>query len=67
MYVFVPADKASNNVIIVLRLHYVGVLNKELVNTKSYTSATCTLSEHALHVWIPIPLQRITMPFSMVM
>ena len=45
-YVFVPADKASNNVIIVWRLHYVDVLNQELVNTKSYTSTT--LSEQDL-------------------
>ena len=52
------ADKASNNVIIVWRLHYVDVLNQEHVNTKSYTSTT--LSEHDLvadHLptmyWIP--------------
>ena len=47
-YVFVPADRASNNVIIVrrLRLHYVEVLNQELIHTKSYTSTT--LSEHDL-------------------
>ena len=45
-YVFVPTDKASNNITIVWQLHYVDVLKKELVNTKSYISTT--LSEHDL-------------------
>ena len=29
-----PADKASNNVIIIWRLHYIDVLKQEIMNTK---------------------------------
>ena len=36
--VFVPADKVSNNVIIIWRLHYIDVLSQEIINTKSYIS-----------------------------
>ena len=41
-----PANKASNNVIIVWRWHYVDVLKQELVNVKSFISTT--LTEHDL-------------------
>ena len=36
-YVFVPADKASNNVIIIWRIYYLNVLNKEITSTKAYS------------------------------
>ena len=38
-YVLIPADKASDNVIIIWRLHYIDVLKQEIMNTKSYVSA----------------------------
>ena len=37
-FVLVPADKAANNIIIVWRLHYVGILNTEINSTKTYVS-----------------------------
>ena len=39
-YVLVPADKASNNVIIIWRLHYVNVLRQELTHTKAYEAVS---------------------------
>ena len=35
-YVLVPADKAANNVVIVLRLYYINTLRRELVDTNAY-------------------------------
>ena len=35
-YVFVPADKAANNTVVVCRLHYVNTLKQELNGTKPY-------------------------------
>ena len=35
-YVLVPADKAANNVVVVLRLYYINTLKRELVNTNAY-------------------------------
>ena len=35
-YVLVPADKAANNVVVVLRLHYINNLKQELRGTKTY-------------------------------
>ena len=35
-YVFVPADKAANNVVVVCRLHYINTLKQELNGTKAY-------------------------------
>ena len=35
-YVLVPADKAVNNVVVVLRLYYINTLKRELVDTKAY-------------------------------
>ena len=32
----VPADKASNNVVVVCRLHYINTLKQELNGTKAY-------------------------------
>ena len=34
-YVLVSADKAANNVVVVLRLHYINTLNQELNGTKA--------------------------------
>ena len=31
-YVLVPADKAANNVVVVLRLHYIDTLNPQTAN-----------------------------------
>ena len=35
-YVFVPADKAANNVVVVCRLHFVNTLKQELDGTSAY-------------------------------
>ena len=35
-YVLVPADKAANNVIVVLPLYYINTLKRELVDTNAY-------------------------------
>ena len=35
-YVLVPADKASNNVVVVWRLYYINTLKRELVETNAY-------------------------------
>ena len=35
-YVLVPADKAANNVVVVLLLHYINILKQELGSTKAY-------------------------------
>ena len=35
-YVLVPADKASNNLVVVWRLYYIDTLKCELVDTKAY-------------------------------
>ena len=35
-YVLVPADKATNNVVVVWRLHYIDTLKQELTGTKAY-------------------------------
>ena len=35
-YGLVPADKAANNVVVVLQLHYINTLKRELVNTNAY-------------------------------
>ena len=35
-YVLVPADKATNNVVVVWRLHYINTLKQELSGTKAY-------------------------------
>ena len=35
-YVLVPADKAANNVVVVLQLYHINTLKRELVNTNAY-------------------------------
>ena len=35
-YVLAPADKATNNVTVVLRLHYINTLIQKLGSTKTY-------------------------------
>ena len=35
-YVWVPADKAANNFVVVCRLHYINTLKQELNGTKAY-------------------------------
>ena len=35
-YVFVPADKAANNIVVVCRLHYIHTLKQELNGTRAY-------------------------------
>ena len=35
-YVFVPASKAANNVVVVWRFHYINTLKQELGGTKAY-------------------------------
>ena len=41
-YVFVPADKAANNVIIIWKRYYVDVLKDELNSTSTYVPAQLT-------------------------
>ena len=33
---FLPADKAANNVVVIWRLHYIDTLKQELGGTKAY-------------------------------
>ena len=35
-YVFVPADKAANNIVVVYRLHYINTSKQEINGTKAY-------------------------------
>ena len=35
-YVLVPTDKATNNIVVVCRLHYINTLKQELNGTKAY-------------------------------
>ena len=35
-YVLVPADKAANNVVVVLQSYHINTLKRELVNTNAY-------------------------------
>ena len=35
-YVLVPAENATNNVVVVCRLHYINTLKQELNSTKAY-------------------------------
>ena len=48
-YVFVPADKAENNVIIIWRRHYVEVLKVELNSTSTYAPAQLTKDKLLMH------------------
>ena len=51
--VSVPADKAANNVVVVLRLHYINTLKQELTGTKAYEQTSekkkCAISNHIFH------------------
>ena len=35
-YVLVPADKAANNLVVVLQMYYINTLKHELVDTNAY-------------------------------
>ena len=35
-YVLVPADKATNNIVVIYRIHYINTLKQELNDTKAY-------------------------------
>ena len=35
-FVLVPADKAANNLVVVLRMYYINTLKHELVDTNAY-------------------------------
>ena len=35
-YVFVPADEAANNVVVVKRLYYIDTPKRELIDTNAY-------------------------------
>ena len=53
-YVLVPADKAANNVVVVLRLHYINTLIQELGSTKTYertsTDEKSIVDNHCCHI-----------------
>ena len=68
-YVLVPADKASNNVIIIWRLHYVNVLKHELTHTNAYepvsTPEKDIVSEHVdkcLDFQLTVPITEYKLP-----
>ena len=44
-FVFAPADKAANNVIIICRKYYIDILRKEIISTKTYNSTDLTEKE----------------------
>ena len=48
-YVFAPADKAANNVIIIWKRHYVEVLKGELNSTSTYAPAQLTKDQLLVH------------------
>ena len=52
-YVLVPADKAANNVFVVLRLHYNNTLKQELSGTKAYKPTSekekSVINNHIFH------------------
>ena len=48
-YVFAPADKAANNVIIIWKKYYVDVLKEELNSTSTYVPAQLTKDKLLLH------------------
>ena len=48
-YVFAPADKAANNVIIIWKRHYVEVLKEELNSTSTYVPAQLTKDQLLVH------------------
>ncbi|MDA3086495.1 hypothetical protein OFO27_08180, partial [Campylobacter sp. CS_ED1] len=41
-FIFVPADKAANNIIIICRSYYIDILRKEILSTKTYNSTDLT-------------------------
>ena len=49
IYVFAPADKAANNVIIIWKRHYVEVLKGELNSTSTYVPAQLTKDQLLVH------------------
>ena len=49
-YVFVPADKAANNVLGVWRLYYINTLKREFVDTNAYKLQP-SLSERVIVDW----------------
>ena len=53
-YVFVPADKAANNVVVVWQSYYVDTLKRELISTNAYKlqvslSERIIVDEHGCH------------------
>ena len=48
-YVFAPADKAANNVIIIWKRHYVEDLKGELNSTSTYAPAQLTKDQLLVH------------------
>ena len=48
-YVFAPADKAANNVIVIWKRHYVEVLKGELNSTSTYVPAQLTKDQLLVH------------------
>ena len=49
-YIFAPADKAANNVIIIWKRHYVEVLKGELNSTSTYAPAQLTKDQLLVHL-----------------
>ena len=40
-YALVPADKATNNIVVVRRLYHVNRLKRELIDTNAYKLQAC--------------------------
>ena len=53
-YVFAPADKAANNVVVVGRLYYINTLKQELGSTKTYerssTDERSVVNTHSIDI-----------------
>ena len=58
-YVWVPADKAANNVVVVWRLCYINTLKRELVDTNAYKlqpslSERMVVGGHGCHTYFGV-------------
>ena len=60
-YVLVTADKAANNGVVVLRLHYIDTLKQELSGTKAYEQKKRSLSSITIFSIMPPGLLKVLM------
>ena len=55
-YILGPADKATNNVVVVWRLHYINTLKQELSGTKAYEQTSIKRSLSSITIFFIMPL-----------